>query len=87
LIPSFNGNRRPEDQLHQQCQIPDYQNKDKLSASRMLLVQRKPKLGRKNPSTGPHAAHGPRVGHSWNRSLFIQRDLSFSTLAPYHPRG
>jgi len=27
---------------------------------------RKPKLGRTKPSTGPHAARGPWVGHSWS---------------------
>jgi len=34
------------------------QNKDRLSIYRILLLQRKPKLGRTKPSTGP------RVGHS-----------------------
>jgi len=31
----------------------------------MLSLQQKPKLGHTKPSTGPHAAQGPRVGHSW----------------------
>jgi len=33
------------------------QNKDKLSC-RILLLQRKPKLGRTKPLTGPHAPRG-----------------------------
>jgi len=51
--------------LHQKFQIQDYQNKDRLSVCKMLLLQRKPNLGRTKPSPGPHAAWGPRVGHSW----------------------
>jgi len=37
---------------------------DKLSVCRILLPQRKPKLGRTKLLTGTHAVHGPRVGHS-----------------------
>jgi len=40
------------------CQIQDYQNKDKLSVYRILLLQRKPKPGHTKPSTGSHGAHG-----------------------------
>jgi len=46
-----------EDHLHYKCQIQDYQNKDKLSVCRMLLLQRTPNW----------AARGPRVGHSCYR--------------------
>jgi len=34
-----------EDHLHQKCQIQDYQNKDRLSVCRLLILQRKCKLG------------------------------------------
>ena len=44
--------------LRQKCQVQDCQNKDRLSEYRMLLLQRKPKLGRTKPSTGPHAVRG-----------------------------
>jgi len=40
---------------HQECQIQDYRNKDRLSVCRILLLKRKPKLGRTKPF-GPHAA-------------------------------
>jgi len=33
----------------------------------VLSLQPKPKLGRTKPSTGPHAALGPQVGHSCSR--------------------
>jgi len=46
------------------CQIQDYQNKDRLSVYGILLLQRKPKLGRTKQATGPHAARGPQGGHS-----------------------
>jgi len=49
--------------LHQKCQTQDYQNKDRLSVCRLLLLQRKPKLGRTKPSTGPW------VGHSWCKAI------------------
>ena len=39
-------------------QIEDYQNKDRLSVCRILLLQWTPNLGRTKPSTGPHAASG-----------------------------
>jgi len=52
-----------EDHPLQKCQIHNYQNKDRLSVCRILLLQRKPKLGRTKPSTGP------RVGHGWSRYL------------------
>jgi len=42
--------------MHQKCQLQDYQNKDRLSVYRILLLQRKFKLGRTKPSTGSHAA-------------------------------
>jgi len=45
------------------CQIKDYQNKDKLSCS-VLLLHRKPKLGRTKPSIGLHADRESRIGHS-----------------------
>jgi len=32
---------------------------------RILLLKRKPKLGRIKLSNGPHAASGPRFGHGW----------------------
>jgi len=32
--------------LHQKCQNQDYQNTDRFSVCRILLLQRKPKLGR-----------------------------------------
>jgi len=41
--------------LSEKCQIYDYQNKGWLSAYRIHLLQRKLKLGRKEPSSGPHA--------------------------------
>jgi len=41
-------------------------NKDSLSACKILLPQRKPKLGRTKPSTGP------RVGHSCSKWLLLQ---------------
>ena len=44
-----------ENHLHQKCQIQDYQNKDRLPVCRRHLLQRKPKLGRRKLSTGPHA--------------------------------
>ena len=66
--PNCSANRRdkvPQRTTCKKCQIPDYLNKDKLSVCSILLLQRKPKLGRTKPSTGLHAARGPRVGHSW----------------------
>jgi len=39
------------------CQNEDYQNKDKLSC-RILLLHRKPELGRTKFSTGPHTDGG-----------------------------
>jgi len=48
--------------LHQKFQIQDYQTKDRLSVLRILLLQRKPKLGSTKHSTGPHVASRPRVG-------------------------
>jgi len=45
-------------QFHQKCQFQDSQNKDRLSAYRILLLQWTPKLGCTKPSTGPHAGHG-----------------------------
>jgi len=48
----------------QKCQIQDYQNKDKLSF--VGYLQPEPKLGRTKPPCGPHAALGPRVGHSFS---------------------
>ena len=44
--------------LHQKCQIYDSQNKDRLSIYRLFILQRKPKLGRAKPATGPNAACG-----------------------------
>jgi len=38
--------------------MQDYQNKDRLSVSRILSLQRKPKLGRTKPLTGPRVGHG-----------------------------
>jgi len=35
-----------------------------LSVGKILLLQRKPKLGRTKPSPGLHAARGLRVRHS-----------------------
>jgi len=49
-----------------------YQNKDRLSVCRILLLQRKPKLGSTKSSHGPYAARGPRVGHSWFRANAFQ---------------
>jgi len=48
--------RVTEDHLHQKCQIWDYQNKNRLSGRRLVMLQRKPILGRTKPSIGPHAA-------------------------------
>jgi len=45
-----------EEHLHQKCQIQDYQNKDRLSVYRILLLQRTPKLGRTKL----------RLGHMWH---------------------
>jgi len=36
--------------MHKKFQIQDYQNKDWLSVCRILLLQRKAKLGRKRPA-------------------------------------
>jgi len=47
-----------EDHLQQKCQIHDYQKKDKMLVSRILLLQLKYKLGHTKPLMGPHAAHG-----------------------------
>jgi len=47
----------------------DYQNKDRLSVCRLLILQQKPKLGCTKPSTG--ATCGPQVGHSWSRILVL----------------
>jgi len=72
--PNCNGNRRvkmeqrsTEDCLFQKCQIQDYQNKNWLSVCRMLSLQLKPKLGRKKPAIGPHAARGLWIGHKGSR--------------------
>ena len=71
--PNCNGNRRDKEALMTTCtkkyQWQDHQNKHKgrLSVCGILLLQRKPKLGRTKPSTGPHAARGPWVGHSCTR--------------------
>jgi len=78
--PNCNGgNRRVKlvrrtiaDCLHHNCQIEDYQNKDKLSVCRIFSLQLKPKLGRIKPSTGPHAACKPRVGHSCSRPYTLK---------------
>jgi len=51
-------------------QIEDYENKDRLSVCRLFSLQRTPKLGVTKPSTGQHAARGPRVGHSCIRTRF-----------------
>jgi len=52
----------PEDHLHLKSQIQDYQNKDRLSIylhiCKILLLQRRPKLGRRKSSNGAHAARG-----------------------------
>jgi len=58
LCDSQNGN---ENYLHHKCQAQDCQNKDRLSVYTIVQLQRKPNLGRTKPSTGPHAAHGPRL--------------------------
>jgi len=52
-----------EDHPQQKRQIDNYQNKDRLSVRRILLLQQKPKLGRTTPSTGT------RVGHGCTRQL------------------
>jgi len=69
--PNCNGNRRDKVALRntciKKCQIQYYQNKDRLSVFRILLLQRKPQLSRTNPSTGPHAARGldiPSLEHA-----------------------
>jgi len=46
--------------------VQDYQNKDRLSACRIILLQRKPKLG--HNKTFDWAACGPQVGQSCVRS-------------------
>ena len=59
--PNCNGNRRDEVALRATSikrQIQNYQNKDRLSVCRILLLQRTPKLGCTKPSTKPHAARG-----------------------------
>ena len=40
--------------------------KDRLSVFWILSLERKSQLGRTKPLTGPHAARGPRIGHSWS---------------------
>jgi len=69
--PNCNDNRRDKVVLKTTCietvKIQDYQNKDRLSVCSILQLQRKPILGRTKLWTGPHAAHGPWVGHSWHR--------------------
>jgi len=74
-----------EANLHQKYRIQDYQNKDRVSVCRILLLQWKPKLGRTKPSTEPHAA---RIGHCWSSPFEIKHKLTeswkacnFSTLA------
>jgi len=37
----------------------------------MLSLRLRPKLGRTKPSTGPHAARGPWVGHSCSMTTNI----------------
>ena len=49
------------------CHIKNCQNKDRLLVYGIPLLQRKFRLGRTKPSTGPHAARAPRVWHSWAR--------------------
>ena len=49
------------------CQIQDYQNTDRLSVCRMLLLQRKSKLCRTKPSAWP------RVGHSCSKHFRTTR--------------
>jgi len=53
--------------LHQKCQIQGYQNKERLSVCRILLLQRKPRLGSTKPSPGP------RLGHSWFKLNLVWR--------------
>jgi len=55
---------------------------DRLSVHRLLILQRKPKLDHTKPSTGLHAARGPRVGHSWSKPMMLslfQVDYQWST--------
>jgi len=47
---------------------------------RILILQRKPKLRSTKPSTGPHAARGPRVGHSCDRPSLFREITSVPTL-------
>jgi len=64
-------------------QVQDYQNKDRFSVCGILLLQPKPKLGRTKPSTGPHAARGPRVGHSCYRQwggILYEAEYTCSTI-------
>ena len=59
--PNCNGNRRDKVALRATCiknVIQKYQNKEKLSVCRILLLQRQPKLGRIKPSTRPNVARG-----------------------------
>jgi len=55
-------------------QIQNYQNKDRLSVCRILLLQRTPRLGRTKPSNGPHETRGPWVGHSWTKQRTSEND-------------
>jgi len=68
--------------LQQQCQIQDYQNKGKWSTCTRLLLQRKPKLGRTKPSTGP------QIGHSWIKKntecIFIKIKANNTKLVQQH---
>jgi len=62
--PNCNGNRRDKVALKTTCiknvkfKIIKIRTGCHLSVYRILLLQRKPKLGRTKPSTGPHAGRG-----------------------------
>jgi len=50
----------------------------------MLSLKQKPKLGRRKPSTGPHAAHVPWVRRSWVRRKFTRNQNIFCIFSLQH---
>jgi len=67
------------------CQIQNYQNKNRLSVCTILLLQRKPKLGRTKLSIGPHAARGLDIAELVTSAVLsslsvVQNDFSYVAL-------
>ena len=76
-----NDNRRDKLALRTTCIKNvkfNYQNKERLSVCRILLLQRKPQLGRTKPSTGPHTGLGLDIADLGNekRSTFAFQFLN-----------